>query len=50
MTNGNFGSAPNYEPNTLGGPKEDPKYAWHKYQASGEIGRHKLQHPNTYFE
>ena len=24
---GNFGSAPNYEPNSMGGPKEDKKYA-----------------------
>jgi catalase len=23
---GNFGSAPNYEPNSFGGPKEDPAY------------------------
>jgi len=25
--NGNSGNAPNYEPNTEGGPKEDPKFA-----------------------
>lgn len=48
--NGNFGSAPNYEPNTAGGPKEDPKYAWHKYEAQGLIGRHKYPHPNTPYE
>ena len=48
--NGNHGSAPNYEPNTQGGPKEDSRYAWHKYQASGEIGRHKYTRPNTYYE
>jgi len=29
--NGNFGGTPNYEPNTMGGPKEDPSAAWHKY-------------------
>ena len=48
--NGNYGGQPNYEPNTLGGPKEDPKYAWSKFPVSGEVGRYPYQHPNTYFE
>jgi len=50
VVNGNGGGAVNYEPNSLGGPVEDPKFAWHKYPASGEIGRHKLAHPNTNYE
>lgn len=34
----------------MDGPKEDPKYAWAKFQVSGEAGRYQYQHPNTYFE
>jgi catalase len=26
VVNGNYGNAPNYEPNSLDGPKEDIKY------------------------
>jgi catalase len=33
---GNFGSAPNYEPNSFGGPKEDKKYADRPIKLSGE--------------
>lgn len=50
MTNGNYGSAPNYEPNTLDGPVEDPSKAWSKFQVTGAVGRYPLTHPNTYFE
>merc|ERR1719337_605610 len=45
VVNGNYGGAPNYEPNTAGGPVENPKYAWSKFQVSGEVGRHKIPHP-----
>lgn len=50
VVNGNHGSAPNYEPNTFGGPKEDARFAWHKYPVQGEVGRYKYQHPNTPYE
>jgi catalase len=48
--NGNYGGAPNYEPNTLNGPVEDPTKAWSPYAVSGLVGRHKHTHPNTYYE
>ena len=35
VVNGNYGSAVNHEPNTQGGPVEDPKYAWAKQNVSG---------------
>lgn len=47
---GNFGSAVNYEPNSFGGPVEDPKYAWHKFDVTGQVGRFQLDHPNDHFE
>jgi len=50
VVNGNYGGAPNYEPNSLNGPKEDPKFAWAKYPVSGEVGRYAYTHPNTYYE
>jgi catalase len=34
----------------MGGPKEDPKHTWHKYQVNGQVGRHAYTHPNTYYE
>ena len=48
--NGNFGGAPNYEPNTQGGPVQDPSAAWHKDTVSGQIGRHQYVHPNSHYE
>jgi catalase len=48
--NGNYGAAPNYEPNTMGGPKEDPKFAWAKAAISGEVGRYNYVHPNSHYE
>jgi catalase len=48
--NGNFGSAPNYEPNTLEGPVQNEKYAWHKYPVTGAAGRYAYPHPNTCYE
>jgi len=50
VVNGNYGGAPNYEPNTQNGPKEDPTKAWAKYPVSGQVGRFKPTHPNTYYE
>ena len=48
--NGNFGSAPNYEPNTQEGPVQDPKAAWSKFAVTGQAGRYAYPHPNTPFE
>ena len=48
--NGNQGSAPNYEPNTLNGPVEDPSQKWAPIQVSGVTGRHYHSHPNTNYE
>jgi catalase len=40
---GNYGSLPNYEPNSFGGPKEDPRYRERPYQTADtleKIGRY----------
>jgi len=37
---GNQGGAPNYFPNSFGGPQPDPSTAWHKTQISGHVGRY----------
>jgi len=48
--NGNQGNAPNYEPNTLGGPVEDPTKKWAEFDLKGKAGRFKYTHPNDNFE
>lgn len=49
--NGNFGSEPNYEPNTVEGtPKPDPSYRRKPFAVTGEVGRYPQQHPNSDFE
>lgn len=48
--NGNQGSAVNYEPNSFGGPVEDPTKKWHPTPVSGAVGRYKHTHPNDDFE
>lgn len=48
--NGNFGSAPIYEPNTLGGPVEDPTKKQAPFVVTGEAGRYFHEHPNTNYE
>jgi len=48
--NGNQGGAPNYEPNSMNGPKENPKFAEHSYKLEGTVGRHKMAHPNCHYE
>jgi len=51
VVNGNQGGGPNYEPNTMNGPKEVGKSAaYHEYPVSGTVGRHQLTHPNTHYE
>lgn len=37
---GNFGSAPNYEPNSFNGPAEDPAYRERPRTISGSVDRH----------
>jgi catalase len=41
----NGGSSPNYEPNSLDGPVEDPSAKIVSYPLAGEAGRFKYQHP-----
>lgn len=48
--NGNQGSGVNHEPNTQGGPVQDPQYAWSREQINAQTGRYQYQHPNTHFE
>lgn len=50
VVNGNHGNAPVYEPNTLGGPVEDPSKRLAPFVVSGEAGRHYHEHPNTNYE
>jgi len=48
--NGNGGGNPNYEPNSLNGPKENKSYAYSRQEVSGLIGRYPHQHPNDNYE
>jgi catalase len=48
--NGNQGSGPNYEPNSHGGPVEDPSKKWHAHPVSGNVARYPHQHPNDNYE
>jgi catalase len=46
---GNYGDLPNYEPNSFGGPKEDPKYKERPYQTNDTlelIGRYDHRQDN----
>ena len=36
----NGGDSPNYEPNSFGGPAEDPRFRERPYKVSGEVGRY----------
>mmetsp|Transcript_6660 Transcript_6660/g.6517 ORF Transcript_6660/g.6517 Transcript_6660/m.6517 type:complete len:491 (-) Transcript_6660:41-1513(-) len=48
---GNFGSEPNYEPNTVEGtPKQDPETRKKPYEVKGTAARHPYAHPNSDFE
>jgi catalase len=40
----------NYEPNSHGGPVEDPSKKWHTFPVTGAVGRYKHTHPNDDFE
>eukprot|EP01096_Ripella_sp_DP13-Kostka_P003107 TRINITY_DN1444_c0_g1_i1.p1 TRINITY_DN1444_c0_g1~~TRINITY_DN1444_c0_g1_i1.p1 ORF type:complete len:501 (+),score=224.37 TRINITY_DN1444_c0_g1_i1:41-1504(+) len=47
VVNGNGGSAPNYEPNSFGGPVQaGPAAALSPFQVEGEVRRHAPSHPN----
>lgn len=48
--NGNGGSAPNYGPNSFGGPVDRPDAAIAPFQATGVVGRYRYQHPNDDYE
>jgi len=50
MTINNQGSAPNYYPNSVGGPEPDSSARNHSWDVSGTVGRYKYQHPNDDFE
>jgi len=50
VVNGNQGGGVNYEPNSMNGPKEDPKAKEHSYELTGTVGRHKYSHPNCHYE
>src|SRR5258708_34026677 len=39
-TDGNYGSAPNYEPNSFGGPVQNPAYVERARAVSGTVERH----------
>src|SRR4029077_12045518 len=46
---GNFGSAPNYEPNSFGGPTEDPAYRERPRTISGSVDRHNHRLDSDYY-
>jgi catalase len=46
---GNFGSAPNYEPNSFGGPKENPEYRERPRTIAGAVDRHNHRLDNDYY-
>ena len=46
----NAGSLPNYEPNSLNGPTEDPAVKQKTFVVTGDAGRYAYNHPNTNFE
>ena len=45
----NGGSAPNYYPNSFGGPEPDIQAAEPHYEVSGKVGRQPYNHPNDDF-
>lgn len=48
--NGNYGNSVVYEPNSLGGPVEDPTKKWAPIAVSGSVGRYRHVHPNDDYE
>jgi len=45
----NGGGAPNYWPNSFGGPDPDPGAGEPEFELSGRMGRHPFKHPNDDF-
>ncbi len=48
-TDDNFGGAPNYFPNSFGGPEHDPRNDEPAFPVSGEVKRDVYTHPNDDF-
>jgi len=46
---GNFGSAPNYEPNSFCGPTEDPEYRERPRTITGSVDRHNHRLDSDYY-
>ena len=46
---GNFGSAPNYEPNSVNGPKENPEYRERPRTITGSVDRHNHRNDADYY-
>ncbi|HYK48894.1 MAG TPA: catalase-related domain-containing protein, partial [Terriglobales bacterium] len=46
---GNFGSAPNYEPNSFDGPKEDAAYRERPRAIAGSVDRHNHRLDSDYY-
>jgi catalase len=46
---GNHGAQPNYEPNSFGGPQEDPAYRERPRQVSGSVDRHNHRLDGDYY-
>jgi catalase len=47
--NGNQGNAPNYDPNSFGGPRTDERGKIASYKVTGMVQRHVSNHPNCDF-
>ena len=46
---GNGGAAPNYEPNSFGGPTQDPAFRERPKMISGTVDRHNHRDENDYY-
>jgi catalase len=46
---GNHGAQPNYEPNSFGGPKENPQYRERPKEVAGTVDRHNHRLDSDYY-
>jgi catalase len=46
---GNYGAQPNYEPNSFGGPTQDPAYRERPKMVSGRVDRHNHRDDSDYY-
>jgi catalase len=46
---GNHGAQPNYEPNSFGGPKENPQYRERPTEVAGTVDRHNHRLDTDYY-